>query len=84
MVDVRILLRERFVSSVEIIDYMLKEAHFVVTDGDGSGDHGFLRLSYATAMENLAVDKPHCGDRIKPFVGRNRRRTDNALVLSPA
>jgi aspartate aminotransferase len=38
---------------------MLTQAHVVVTDGAGFGADGFLRLSYATSMENLhkAVDR---------------------------
>ena len=37
---------------------LLLGAHTVVTDGAGFGDEGFLRISYATSMENLhnAVD----------------------------
>ncbi len=52
-VDVRGLLGERFSSSAEIADHLLAEAHIVVTDGDGFGASGFLRLSYATSMKNL-------------------------------
>ena len=58
-VDVRGLLGGRFASSAEVADFMLKEAHTVVTDGAGFGADGFLRLSYATSMDNLhaAVEK---------------------------
>ncbi len=52
-VDVRALIGERFETSAEIGDYLLKEAHVVTTDGEGFGASGFLRLSYATSMENL-------------------------------
>ncbi len=52
-VNVRGLLGERFASSAEIANHLLSEAHIVVTDGDGFGADGFLRLSYATSMENL-------------------------------
>ncbi len=52
-VDVRGMLGERFASSAEIADLLLKEAHIVVTDGDGFGASGFLRFSYATSMTNL-------------------------------
>ena len=57
-VDVRSMLDGRFSSSAEIADLLLKEAHIVVTDGEGFGGDGFLRFSYATSMENLerAVD----------------------------
>jgi aspartate aminotransferase len=58
-VDVHGLLGSRFKTSADIADYLLKNAHTVVTDGAGFGGDGFLRLSYATSMENLerAVDR---------------------------
>ena len=52
-VDVRALTGERFASSAAIADMLLNEAHIVVTDGAGFGADGFLRISYATSMENL-------------------------------
>jgi aspartate aminotransferase len=57
--DVRGLLGEKFAKSADVADYMLNEAQIVTTDGEGFGADGFLRLSYATSMENLktAVDK---------------------------
>ena len=57
--DVRGAFGERFHSSADVADVLLKEASIVVTDGEGFGADGFLRLSYATSMENLhrAVDK---------------------------
>lgn len=51
--DVRELIGERFASSAEVADYLLREAFVVVTDGAGFGAEGFLRVSYATSMENL-------------------------------
>ena len=51
--DVRELLGEEFKTSSEIADYLLKEAQIVTTDGAGFGADGFLRISYATSMENL-------------------------------
>ena len=58
-VDVREMLGEKFASSSHVANHMLREAHIVVTDGEGFGAEGFLRFSYATSMENLqrAVDK---------------------------
>ena len=58
-VDVRGTFGERFNSSADVADALLKEAHNVVTDGAGFGANGYLRISYATSMENLhrAVDK---------------------------
>jgi aspartate aminotransferase len=52
-VDVRDMLGDRFKSSADVADHMLREAYTVVTDGAGFGADGFLRLSYATSMENL-------------------------------
>lgn len=58
-VDVRGLLGDRFSSSADVADLLLNEAHIVVTDGAGFGADGYMRVSYATSMENLhrAVDK---------------------------
>lgn len=58
-IDVRGLLGERFKTSENLADALLNEAHTVLTDGAGFGADGFLRLSYATSMENLhkAVDR---------------------------
>ncbi|MFN2500775.1 MAG: pyridoxal phosphate-dependent aminotransferase [Pyrinomonadaceae bacterium] len=52
-VDVRALIDNRFASSGEIADLLLREAQIVVTDGEGFGADGFIRISYATNMENL-------------------------------
>jgi len=52
-VDVRGLIGGRWASSAAIAEAMLKEAHIVVTDGEGFGADGYLRISYATSMENL-------------------------------
>ena len=52
-VDVRDLLGEKFASSESVADYLLNESQVVTTDGKGFGADGFLRLSYATSMENL-------------------------------
>ena len=52
-VDVRELLGETFKTSADVAEFMLNEAHIVVTDGAGFGADGFLRISYATSMENL-------------------------------
>lgn len=58
-VDVREMLGDKFKTSGEIADHLLREAHIVVTDGEGFGADGFIRFSYATSMENLerAVEK---------------------------
>lgn len=52
-VDVRELLPDRFATSADVADHLLRKAQIVVTDGGGFGGDGFLRLSYATSMENL-------------------------------
>jgi aspartate aminotransferase len=52
-VDVREMLGDRFGSSADIADHLLREAHIVVTDGAGFGADGFLRFSYATSIDNL-------------------------------
>lgn len=58
-VDVRKMLGDEFKTSADVADYLLHDAHVVVTDGGGFGAEGFLRFSYATSMENLkmAVDR---------------------------
>jgi aspartate aminotransferase len=58
-VDVRDVLGSRLRTSADVADAMLSQSHVVVTDGAGFGADGFLRLSYATSMENLhaAVDR---------------------------
>ena len=52
-VDVREMLGERFKTSADVAELLLNEAHTVVTDGEGFGADGFLRISYATSLENL-------------------------------
>ncbi len=52
-VDVRGLLGDKFAASSDVADYLLEKAQVVTTDGEGFGADGFLRLSYATSMENL-------------------------------
>jgi aspartate aminotransferase len=52
-VDVRDMMGKRFTHSVDIADLLLNDAQVVVTDGAGFGADGFLRISYATTMENL-------------------------------
>lgn len=52
-VDVRGCLGDKFQKSADVADFLLTEAQTVTTDGAGFGADGFLRLSYATSMENL-------------------------------
>lgn len=58
-VDVRDLLGDKFKTSADFAEQLLNESHIATTDGEGFGADGFLRLSYATSMENLekAVEK---------------------------
>jgi aspartate aminotransferase len=51
--DVRGLIGDLFKVSCDVADHLLHEAQVVTTDGAGFGAEGFLRLSYATSMENL-------------------------------
>ena len=52
-VDVRDCLGGKFQKSADVAEFLLSEAQTVTTDGAGFGADGFLRLSYATSMENL-------------------------------
>lgn len=53
-IDVRdILDGDKLKTSADVADLILNEAHTVLTDGAGFGADGFLRLSYATSLENL-------------------------------
>ncbi len=53
-VDVReILTGGKFKTSADVADFLLNKAHVVVTDGEGFGADGFLRISYATSIKNL-------------------------------
>jgi aspartate aminotransferase len=52
-VDVREMLGDKFKTSADVAEYLLNEAQTVVTDGAGFGADGFLRISYATSLENL-------------------------------
>jgi len=58
-VDVRDLLGSDFKTSADVADFLLRDAYTVVTDGTGFGAPGFIRISYATSMEDLhkAVDR---------------------------
>ena len=52
-VDVRGHFGDKFKTSADVADHLLTESQVVTTDGAGFGADGFLRLSYATSMENL-------------------------------
>ncbi len=52
-VDVREMLGDEFKTSADVADKMLSECQIVATDGKPFGAEGFIRLSYATSMQNL-------------------------------
>ena len=60
--NVRGLLKNGLKTSGEFAQRLLEEEHTVVTDGAGFGAEGYVRISYATSME-----------QIKEGVGRIRR-----------
>ena len=51
--DVRGCLKKDFKTSGDFAQRLLEEEHTVVTDGAGFGAEGFLRISYATSMEQI-------------------------------
>ena len=52
-------IRELGIPSLELAEYLVKEAGVVLTNGSGFGYEGFIRLSYATAPEKIeeAMDR---------------------------
>ena len=60
--DVRGCLKNGMTTSADFAQRLLEEEHTVVTDGAGFGAEGYVRISYATSME-----------QIKEGVGRIRR-----------
>lgn len=51
--DVRGCLKKDLKTSGDFAQRLLEEEHTVVTDGAGFGAEGFLRISYATSMEQI-------------------------------
>lgn len=51
--NVRALLGGAAKTSGEFAERLLQDAHTVVTDGAGFGANGYLRISYATSMDEL-------------------------------
>lgn len=62
--DVRGCMRNGLKTSGEFAQRLLEEQHVVVTDGAGFGTEGFVRISYATSMEQIQEGVR----RIKRFV----------------
>jgi aspartate aminotransferase len=51
--DVRGCLNNGLKTSADFAQRLLEEEHVVVTDGAGFGTEGFVRMSYATSMEQI-------------------------------
>ena len=51
--DVRGCLKKDLKTSGDFAQRLLEEEHTVVTDGAGFGTEGFIRISYATSMEQI-------------------------------
>lgn len=66
--DVRGCLKNELKTSGDFAQRLLEEEHTVVTDGAGFGAEGYVRISYATSME-----------QIKEGVGRIRRLAERIL-----
>jgi aspartate aminotransferase len=62
--DVRGCLKNGLKTSGEFAQQLLEKEHVVVTDGAGFGTEGFVRISYATSMEQIQEGV----ERIKKFV----------------
>ncbi len=62
--DVRGCLKNGMKTSAEFAQRLLEDKHVVVTDGAGFGTEGFVRMSYATSMEQIQEGVR----RIKQFV----------------
>lgn len=62
--DVRGCLKKTLKTSGDFAQRLLEQEHVVVTDGAGFGTEGFVRISYATSMEQIQEGVK----RIKRFV----------------
>jgi aspartate aminotransferase len=65
--DVRGCLQKDLKTSGDFAQKLLEEEHTVVTDGAGFGAEGFVRISYATSMEQIQEGVA----RIKRFIERH-------------
>jgi len=65
--DVRGCLKKDLKTSGDFAQRLLEEEHTVVTDGAGFGAEGFIRISYATSMEQIKEGI----ERIKRFAQRH-------------
>jgi len=51
--DVRGCLRDELKTSAEFVNELLEKEQTVVTDGEGFGADGYIRISYATSLDRL-------------------------------
>ena len=65
--DVRGCLNKELKTSGEFAQRLLEEEHVVVTDGAGFGAEGYVRISYATSMEQIQEGV----ERIKRFAQKH-------------
>jgi len=65
--DVRGCLKKELKTSGDFARRLLEEEHTVVTDGAGFGAEGYIRISYATSMEQIKEGI----ERIKSFAERH-------------
>ena len=65
--DVRGCLKKELKTSGDFAQRLLDEEHTVVTDGAGFGAEGYIRISYATSMEQIKEGI----ERIKNFAQRH-------------
>lgn len=65
--DVRGCLNNDLKTSADFSQQLLEQEHVVVTDGAGFGTEGFVRISYATSMEQIQEGVR----RIKRFAEKN-------------
>jgi aspartate aminotransferase len=65
--DIRGCLKKDLKTSGDFAQKLLEEEHTVVTDGAGFGAEGFIRISYATSMEQIKEGI----ERIKRFAQRH-------------
>src|SRR5262249_12708262 len=63
--DLRGCLRGR-ISSAEFVNQLLEREHTVATDGAAFGADGFIRISYATSMEQLRKGVERIRKVVKP------------------
>jgi len=57
-------IRELGLPSLELAEYLVKEAGVVLTNGSGFGSEGFIRVSYAADPKNI----DEAMDRVKKAV----------------